>query len=253
MVYKWSDLVGQSVANLYIIGAVHAEQQDRAAFLANTSDGVPVLLELVAPDSPDFEEQRECWQTATNIQHENLVRIFNTDGTVVAGKPMLYCAKEQHDEELATVLNSRPLAEAEAREVLRGILPCLERMHRSHYVHGSVKATSVLAFGDQVKLAPDKVHRAGPEWPESDDIHAVGLLVMEMLTGRGAAPRMEQISSPFREVVSACMDSKRRQSLTPADLMRMLQAPRSSSLCGRRSPIARLSLSRLRVSKLRLW
>jgi hypothetical protein len=142
----------------------------------------------------------------------------------VDSKPMLFCVKERHDEELAAVLNSRPLTEAEARDVLGAVLSCLDHIHRSHCVHGSLNPSAVLAFGDRVKLAPDTIHSSGPEYPASDDIHAVGLLVMEMLTGRGVAPRMEQIPSPLREVVTACMDSKRRQSLTPSDLMKMLEA-----------------------------
>ena len=224
MVYKWSDLVGQSVANLYFIRAVHAEQQDRASFKASTGDDeIPVLLELVSPDSPDFEDQRQCWITAANIHHDNLVRVLHTDGTVVDGKPMLFCVKEQHDESLATVLDSRPLNETETREVLGAVLSCLDHLHRSHYVHGSVNPSAVLALGDRVKLAPDSIHSLEPEYPGSDDIYAVGVLVMEMLTGRGTAPHLEQIPSPLREVVTACMDSKRRQSLTPADLMKMLE------------------------------
>ena len=224
MVYKWSDLVGQSVANLYVIRAVHAEQPDRAAFEASTIDGeVPILLELLVPESPDFEDQRRCWQIAADIRHANLVRILGTGEAAVDGVPMLYCAKERHDDELASVLDSRPLTEAETREVLGGILPCLDHIHREHCVHGSMSSSAVLAFDDRVKLAPDTIRPIGPTQSTSDDIHAVGLLIMEMLAGRrGAAPHLEEISAPLRDVVAASTDSKRRQSLTPAALMTML-------------------------------
>jgi hypothetical protein len=227
MVYKWSDLVGQAVANLYVIKAVHAEEADRAAFIASTvDDEVPVLIEVLGPDSSGFENQRQCWNRAAALQHPNLVRILDTGETAIGDVRMLYCAKERHDDELAAVLDSRPLTEAETRDVLGAILPCLDHIHRQHCVHGSVSPSAVLAFGDHVKLSPDTIQRSGPASPASDDIHAIGMLVMEMLTGRhGTPPHLEQISMPLREVVQVCMDSKRRQSATPGMLMRMLNPP----------------------------
>jgi hypothetical protein len=232
MVNKWSDLVGHSVENLYVIRAIQAEQPDRATFLASTNDDeVPVIVEIIAPDSADISDQRGSWRIAADLRHDNLVRILHTGDTHIDGMPFLCCVKERHDDELAAVLDTRPLTEVEAREVLGAILPCIDYLHRSHFVHGSVNPSTVLAFGERVKLAPDTIRPVGQSRPPSDDINSVGMLTMEMLTGhRGATPDLARMSSPLREIVMACLDTRIRQTLTSAEILRMLNREAEASV-----------------------
>jgi hypothetical protein len=223
---KWSDLVDQAFDNLYVIKAVQSEDVDRATFLASTVDGeTPVVINAVMIDSPGFETQRESWRIAQTIRHDNLVRVLGVGEVDINGMPMLYCAKERHDDQLAEVLDTRPLTEQETRSVLEEVLPCLDHLHRSHVVHGAVNASNILAFGNRVKLAPDTLRPDSPPRQTSDDVHAIGLLTMEMLRGHGGVtPDIGRVSAPLRELIAACLDAKKRQTLTPAGVLKMLSA-----------------------------
>jgi serine/threonine protein kinase len=224
---KWSDLAGQVIDSRFTVQSVQSQQSDRATLtVSGDQPAEPLLMEVVDKDSSDFDSQRQCWETAQQVEHPNLTRILAVGQSESAGDKFLYCVKEQHDDELSAVLESRPLTQDEARQVLNSILPCLDHLHRSHLVHGSINPDHVLAFGDRVKLAADSIRPAGPALPLSDDVHAIGMLTMKMLTSRhGAAPDLSSVSAPLREVIYSCLDATKRQTLTPAGIMQMLSGP----------------------------
>jgi serine/threonine protein kinase len=66
---------------------------------------------------------------------------------------------EQAEEDLASVLRDRPLASAEAREMLTSVLDALAYVHAQGFAYGHLRPTNILAVDDCIKISSDCIVR----------------------------------------------------------------------------------------------
>jgi TonB family protein len=196
-----------------------------AVFLTNY-DGAKAAIKLV----PATDHTTPDWDRALRLDHPNLLRLLHTGRVNEDGKDVLYAVMEYADDDLSKVLPERALTAQETRDVLPPVLNALEYLHQRGLVHGHLKASNILATGDQIKLASDGISSSGqkshdvksvydaPEiaatgYTAQSDIWALGVTLVEMLTQRaGNHPDYKKLPARLADVVRECLqaDPQRR-------------------------------------------
>jgi TonB family protein len=250
---NWQQWEGRVVGGRFALGPYLSGSERSAVYLTDFG-GSRAVVKLVAADSADADAQLARWEGARRIVHPNLLRVYET-GLWHADEEqdMFFAVMEYADENLAEILGDRPLTPVEARDMLEPTLAALDHLHAQNFVHADLKPSNVLAVGKDLKLALDGVRRSGsrlagneqedrraaPEVFSSsvsarNDVWAVGLLVVESLTGTRAeiaksddvrAKLTETLPEPFATIVRECLqpDSARRCSV--AQIRKLLERP----------------------------
>ncbi len=242
-----------------VIGGRHALRQylggsDHSAIYLTDFGGARAVAKLVAADASDASAQLARWETACNLAHPNLLRVYETGRWHADDEQDMYFAvMECADENLGDVLADRSLTPVEAREMLVPTLAALEYLHGRNLVHGCLKASNVMASGPQLKLALDGVRRSGTrltsieqeDWravPEvfnagvssRNDMWALGLLLVEALTaqrpkaenaGDGAIQLPDELSEPFKSIAQECLQRDPAKRCSIPEIRQMLERP----------------------------
>ncbi len=202
--------------------------------------GVPTLAEL----------QLSHWNTAAQLSHPNLMRLFETGRCELDGLMYLYAVMDFADQNLAQLLSQRAMTEDEAREMMSPVLEALEFLHGRNLVHGQLKPANILVVGDQLKLASDTIGAANeatasinmasaydaPETRDGSrsvpaDIWALGISLSEALTRNtpiadehtGKIELPPDFPAAFREIVAACLHPNADDRPTVKDLRAWLR------------------------------
>jgi TonB family protein len=230
----WKQWQGRTVNNQYPLQSFVGGSDHSAVFLTAAQDGTKAAIKLIAPASTTFDAQIARWRELIDLDHPNVLRIFDSGKCDLDGVRLLYVVMEYADENLSQVLPERSLSKEEARATLPSVLEGLRAVHAKGLVHGSVKPPNVLAIGDQVKLSSDSLTRAGETLGETrgdpydppeagttpssaaTDVWQLGVMLFEVLTqrqpsiNRGSleAPAIPQgVLEPFREIVRNCLQA----------------------------------------------
>lgn len=201
------------------------------------------VIKLIAADTPEADRQLPHWRSAAQLSHPHLMQVFETGRSRVNGTPILYAVMEAADEDLSQILPQRPLAPAEAAELLPPLLDALSYLHSKGFVHSRIKPSNVLAVNDQLKLSSDQVapisdassarrRRDAFDAPETaagivspaGDVWSVGATLVAGLTQNVSFagettptdPTLpETLPEPFRGIARECLhlDPKRRCSI----------------------------------------
>lgn len=162
------------------------------------------------------------WRNAMELAHPNLLRIYAAGTEELNGVPIEYEVMERADESLAGVLQNRRLAEDEVREMLRPTAEALRYLHKKGYAHGALKASKVMAVGDQLKLNVDCAVRIAEGGAPENDMHALGGLILECLGQKDSV-------GPFADIVWHCRDADLAKRWTAEQLVEHLNAPPSQA------------------------
>src|SRR6266851_4448733 len=119
---RWRRLVGQVIDEKYFLKELVDEQNDRATFLAEQRGLIsPVNVEILPGDFPEAKLQHSRWSLARDLNHLNLVRIYDVGNTTLNGAAFVYDASERADDFLVDVIRARALGPEEAREVVASV------------------------------------------------------------------------------------------------------------------------------------
>jgi TonB family protein len=221
-----------------------------AVFLTQRTGQDPqkATLKLMEIAGIDPERQLAEWRTAALLSHPHLVRIFEAGRCEIDGTPFLYLVTECAEEDLSQILPQRPLAPAEAGDMLLSLLGALSYLHSKDLVHGRIKPSNVQAVDDQLKLSADHVMPSGEgnirrrdvyDAPETaagivspaGDMWSVGVTLLAALTqdasfakdswGDPAVP--SAVPEPFRGIVRECLHLDPKRRCTVSDIVARLQ------------------------------
>lgn len=255
----WKQWEGRTVDGRFPLHSYLGGSDHSVVFLTQTgaNDSSKAAIKLIPADGADADKRLLQWRAVRDLNHPNLVRVFDSglDGTA-----LLYVVEEYAEEDLSQILPERALTQEEVRAMLPPILRALQYVHEQGFVHGRVQPSNILAVGDQVKLSSDALRRGGEKSraeraegaydpPEAAtgaasapaaDVWQLGLILVEVLTQRlpvwdRAQPRPPEVPAavpqPFREIAEHCLQVDPGKRWTIAQILaRLEEAPVESSL-----------------------
>jgi TonB family protein len=223
---------------------------DHSAVFLTEHASQKAAIKLVAADAAD-PDQLSRWQSAAQLSHPNLIRIFASGRSQVDGVPVLYVVMENADDNLGQLLPERPLAAEEAADLLPPLLDALSYLHDKGFVHGRIQPSNILAVGDRLKLSSDQLvspeaangnrrRRDLYDAPETaagiispaGDLWSVGVTLVAALTQNVAfvgeaeqgGPKLPTtIPEPFRGIARECLHLDPRRRCSIAEIKARLQ------------------------------
>ncbi len=244
---KWKRFEGRTVDGRFPLQNYLGGSDHSAVFLttvtADTGNRQQAAIKLVAVSPADADKQFANWTAARDLNHPNLIRIFESGRCEVDGTKLLYVVEEYAEENLSQILPDRALTAEETRGMLPPVLGALQGVHDEGLVHGSIRPSNIFAIGDQIKLASDtfckpgeKVRAASPtsayappeaasgEASPASDVWQLGMTLIEVLTQRlpdwdrtrSAAPQVpSSVPEPFNGIAQNCLqlDPSRRATI----------------------------------------
>ena len=188
----WEELVGSKAGGGYLLRELIGST-DRSAVYRTFRGEEPTALKLVnADEEPAARPQ---------FDHPQLIRLYSSGQVELEGTPFRYFVMEPADENLASVIAARALSEDETRSMLVPLLEALSYLHELGLAHGRIRPSNILAVGDSVKLSSDSVRSIGAVASPEEDMRALGLTIIEVLTQERQASAIARVHSPLREIV----------------------------------------------------
>ena len=216
----WQDLEGETFGGVYRIKKYVHGDESSALFTTETNRGNPNAYDLrvFRTESESEEHLLNRLETARQLSHPNLVRIFDVDSAEVGSDRVVYAAAEHTEENLRDALRERALTEGETREVVRSIGSALRAIHGKQLVHGNVQPLNIFATAETIKLRGDCIVPAGtpadsmdlhdahlaPEVPETGltpaaDIWSLGILICDAFNQHRPNLETPNLESPKLE------------------------------------------------------
>jgi TonB family protein len=241
----WKEWEGQLVSEFRLGEYLGGTERAGVFLTAYGPESRKVAVKLIPVgtwDAATIEAELSRLNTARELSHPHLLRIFQTGRANVEDMEFLFTVMEYAEEDLSQILPTRPLQAEEVREILKPTLDTLGYLHEKGLVHGALKPANVMAIGDDLKLSSDGIRRVGekrglpgessdgdpPEsaWGESSaasDIWSLGMLLVVAFTQQlprwdasGDEPILaENAPPPFGDVARHCLrrDPRARWSL----------------------------------------
>jgi TonB family protein len=246
----WKRWQGRTVDGRFPLQSYLGGSDHSAVFLtlmqSGAGDSGRAAIKLISADAADAEKQLLRWRSARELNHPNLIRIFEAGRCELDGTKLLYVVEEYAEENLSQILPERALTAEEARALLPPVLRALQYVHDKGIVHGHIQPSNILAIGDQVKLSSDSLGVPGErirgvgaasayDSPEAAtgavstaaDVWQLGMTLIEVLTqrlpvwdrARGSAPEVPAaVPEPFRTIVGQCLQVDAGKRWTVAEI-----------------------------------
>jgi serine/threonine-protein kinase len=225
-------LLGQLADGRFPLRKLLGVSQNSAVFLTSEpvqpGDPAPdVAIKLIPEDPATSDLQLEHWRAAAALSHPGLLRIHHFGRCAIDGSQCLYIVTDRADEDLGQLLPRRALTAEETSGMLAAVLPTLDFLHESGFVHAGVKPSNIHATGDNVKLSADRIVPAGESastWPlaapfaapesvlfPASDMWSLGISICETLSkilpqqrpsGRFVLP---ELPAPYAEIVRSAL------------------------------------------------
>ena len=256
----WKQWEGQVVNGEFPLLRYLGGSRHSAVFLTGRKTGDPqkAAIKLILADPNGAENQLKRWQQSAELNHPNLVRVFEFGRCEIESTLLLYIVMEAAEEDLSQILPERALTAAEERQMLPSVLDALAYLHGKGMVHGRLRPSNILAAGDQVKVSTDTLRSSGERvvspdgWggydpPESStgrltpasDAWSLAITIVQTLTqqrplwhpAEPAAPSLpENTPEPFAEIARRCLQVDPQQRWTVAEITaRLTEAPTKTS------------------------
>ena len=258
----WKQWEGRTVDGRFLLERYLGGSDHSAVFLISSGAGADnAAIKLIAADAADAENQLRRWQAARELNHPNLIRIFDAGACELDGAKLLYVVEEYAEENLSQILPERALTAEEVRGMLPPVLRALQYVHDKGLVHGRIQPSNILAIGDQVKLSSDALSAPGSRGARSSaydppegatgassaagDVWQLGMTLVEVLTHRLPAWDRAQPSSPvipavvsgsLREIAANCLQVDSGKRSTVAEISDRLEGKRLVRSSTDRSP-----------------
>lgn len=264
----WKQWEGRTVDGRFPLQSYLGGSDHSAVFLTvmQSAAGVSEKATIKLISAPaDAEKQLLRWKLASELNHPNLIRIFEAGRCELDSTDLLYVVEEYAEENLSQILPERALTAEEVQAMLPPVLRALQLVHDKGFVHGHIHPSNILAIGDQVKLSSDALdvpgessRRAGAanayDPPEAAtgavspaaDVWQLGMTLVEVLTQRlpvwdragTSAPEIQPeippkipvtVPEPFREIAGRCLQVDAGKRWTIAQISNRLGSPRVES------------------------
>jgi len=191
---NWTECEGQVVdgqftLRRYLGGGVRGGVQN-AAFLTEYGASKAVI-KFVPPSAA----QLAAWEAAAKLEHPHLLRIFAGGEYRLGETDWAYVVTEYADENLALILDERPLTTRETQETVAAVVAALVYLHAKGFVHGALKPSNIMAIGDRVVLSSDTI--SSDSASPADDCLALGVVLKRCVPS---------LPAPFSEIVWHCLD-----------------------------------------------
>ena len=133
-----------------------------AVFLTERPGAEPrkAAIKIIPADPNTAEAYLSRWSESASLFHPHLIQLFEMGSTTLGNVSCAYVLMEYADEDLSRV--GRPLAAAEATEMLDATLKGLSYVHEQGLAHGHLKTSNILAVADQLKLSSDTIRPWSP-------------------------------------------------------------------------------------------
>ena len=154
----WKQWEGRTVDGRFPLQSYLGGSDHSIVFLTRlqsaASDSEKAAIKLISVPA-DAEKQLLRWKLAGELNHPNLIRIFEAGRCELDGTDLLYVVEEYAEENLSQILPERALTAEEVQAMLPPVLRGLQFVHDKGFVHGHLHPANILASGDQVKLSSD--------------------------------------------------------------------------------------------------
>jgi TonB family protein len=264
---------GQIVEGIFPLRQYLGGSDHSAVFLTEYNEGgqQKAAIKFFPADSATSDSQISSWESAAQLSHPNLLRLFRGGRCRIEGNDLLYLVMEYAEEDLADILPQRALTPEETRDMLCPVLDALEYLHGKGFVHGDLKPANILATGDHLKLSSDAISRVGESQggsrrvdaydpPEAisgmltpaADVWSLGATLVEVLTqhlpdwqpGTNRDPVVPaNLPAPFLEIARQCLRLEPQRRVSVVDIAARLNARVAAAAASVAGPIAGASLS----------
>ncbi len=248
----WKTWEGRAVDGKFPLRQWLGGSDHSAVFLTERSgkESQKAAVKLIPRESLDENAQLSSWAGAARLSHPHLIRLLEWGRCQIDDTRLLYVVMEYAEENLAEILPLRPLAAAEASEMLRPAAEALASLHRAGFAHSRIKPSNIMAVHDQLKISADGVQKTGergdarvpsaydaPEMATAGpspaaDIWSLGATLVAVLTQnepklknatREPVAVPETIPQPFREIARQCLQIDPQRRCTASDILSRLQ------------------------------
>lgn len=257
----WKQWEGRTVDGKFPLQNYLGGSDDSAVFLTLMQDPAggseQAAIKLIPAGGDDAEKQLLRWQAARDLNHPNLIRIFEAGRCQLDSADLLYVVEEYAEENVSQILPERALTPEEVRALLPPVLRALQFVHDKGFLHGHIQPSNILAIGDQVKLSSDALSVPGKRTrrvgvtsaydpPEAAtgavstaaDVWQLGMTLVEVLTqrvpvwdvARSSAPQIPAaVPEPFRQIAEHCLQVDEEKRWTIAEISDRLSPARAES------------------------
>ena len=239
---------GQIVDGIFPLRQYLGGSDHSAVFLTEYSEGEPqkAAIKLFRANAATADAQISSWESASQLSHPNLLRLFRGRRCRIDGNDLLYLVMEYAEEDLSQILPQRALTTEETHDMLCPVLDALEYLHGKGFVHGDLKPANILAMGDHLKISSDAISRIGEaqssakragayDPPEATsgmltpaaDVWSLGTTLVEVLTQHlpewQPGPNREPVvpanlPAPFLEIARQCLRFEPHRRISVADI-----------------------------------
>jgi TonB family protein len=245
---------GQIVEGIFPLRQYLGGSEHSAVFLTEYSEGGPqkAAIKFSPADSATADSQISSWESAAQLSHPNLLRLFRGGRCRIESNDLLYLVMEYAEEDLSQILPQRALTPEETRDMLGPVLDALEYLHGKGFVHGDLKPANILATGDHLKLSSDAISRVGESQggsrrvdaydpPEAisgmlttaADVWSLGMTLVEVLTQHLPEWQPEtnrepvvpaNLPAPYLEIARQCLRLEPQRRVSVVDIAARLNA-----------------------------
>lgn len=188
----WEESAGSKICGGYLLRELIASTETTAVYRTNYGEERALIKLLPA---------EEATHEVRPLDHPHITRVFAGGPCKLGRSGFHYSVTEEADENLGTVIASRALSPDETREMLRPVLEALAYLHDQGLAHGQIQPSNILAKGDSIKLSADPVRPAGAIASPAEDMKALGLTIIEVLTRERQPSALPHLPQPFRDIV----------------------------------------------------
>lgn len=187
----WSQREGRVVDSVYLLDRCVRITADGAVF-DTAFHGRPATIRISVHSA-----RRAQWDQAAELAHPSLSPILSTGEDKLENQHVVYVVAERADDNLADVLNERPLTFDETLDTLKPIIAGLRYLESQNLVHADLTPAGVLAFGEQIRIAGDDLVAMDDAKARAQS-RAVGALIEKMM---GSRPKAD----PLASIVKNCL------------------------------------------------
>ncbi len=212
-------------------------------------------IKLIPADAMGAEALYAGWATTATLSHPHVMQMLHAGRCEIDATPLIYVVMEYAEENLAEILQERPLTPAEIREMLGPVLDALSDVHAKGLVHGRLKSSNIMVVDDQLRISSDSLHAAGalgrrspsPEIHDAPegateiissaaDIWSLGVTLVEASTqnppvwdefAKGEPIVPASVPEPFAEIARRCLQLDPPRRCTIGDIRALLEPPQS--------------------------
>ena len=193
----WKQWEGQSLDSVFTLERCTGGSS-RGAVFETLFQGRPAVIKIVPGTPESIDALVASWKKSASLSHSTLVETLASGEAVLGDMRCAYVVMERADENLAEVLAERLLTPVETRDMVFPVLGALHYLHANGFVHGRLKPSNIMAFGEQLKISSDSVI-SGED--TTADCRALGVLVEEVL----GADQDAHLPEPFAEIAKNCL------------------------------------------------